>query len=88
MKNTIHLFGWLFVTAGILGLFLPFVQGIVLIALGIACLSFKSPHTQRKIEFFQKILKHYWPAGEKLLAVLEQKCETVLARIKCWRKGK
>ncbi|TSC85145.1 MAG: hypothetical protein G01um101417_12 [Parcubacteria group bacterium Gr01-1014_17] len=88
MKNTIHIFGWLFITAGTLGLFLPFVQGIVLIAFGIAFLSFKSPNAQRKIEFFQKLLAHYWPAAARFLAVLEEKCDIVFTRIRRWRKRK
>lgn len=88
MRRTAHIFGWFFIVAGVLGLFLPFLQGIALLAFGIAIFSFKSPDAQRKIEYFIKLLGHYWPTGAKFLAVLEQKCDTVLQRIARWRKGK
>ncbi|MDP3661587.1 MAG: PGPGW domain-containing protein [bacterium] len=88
MKNIIHLLGWLFIVAGVIGLFLPFLQGIALLVLGIALISFLSPRTQQKVEYFKKVLGHYWPAGARFLAVLEQKCETVLVRIMRFRKGK
>lgn len=88
MKRTVHILGWIFISTGVLGLFLPFLQGIALLALGIAFLSFKSPNAQRKIEYFIKLLGHYWPTAAKFLAVLEQKCDTVLRRIKRWRRKK
>lgn len=87
MKTIAHTFGWLFIVAGAIGLLLPFVQGIALIALGIGFLSFMSPRTQRKILYFRKMLTYYFPAAVRFLAVLEQKCNTMLLRIKRWRKG-
>lgn len=88
MKTIAHTFGWLFIVAGAVGLLLPFVQGIALIAFGIGLLSFMSPHMQRKIIYFRKILEHYCPSVGRFLAVLEQKCDTVLERITRWRKKK
>lgn len=88
MKTTVHTIGWLFIVTGAIGLVLPFVHGIALIAFGIAFISFLSPRTQQKIEFFQKVLGRYWPAAAKFLVVFKQKCDTVLLRITRWRKKK
>jgi uncharacterized membrane protein YbaN (DUF454 family) len=50
-KNTVMLIiGWFFVGLGILGLFLPFLQGILFIMIGLAILSTRS-------EFVKRLLK-------------------------------
>ena len=42
--------GWLFVALGILGIFLPILQGILFLAVGFYLLSLESPWAHRKIE--------------------------------------
>ena len=80
MKSIFHLSGWLLVAAGAVGLLLPFVQGIALIALGVGLLSFRSSSMQKHLHELLKLLSHHWPYGARFLAALEQKCDTVLAR--------
>ena len=46
----ILLTGWLFVLFGILGLFLPILQGILFLAVGFYLLSLESPWVHRKME--------------------------------------
>jgi uncharacterized membrane protein YbaN (DUF454 family) len=43
--------GWLFIVLGILGLFLPILQGVLFILIGLAVLSSRS-------EFIKRFLKH------------------------------
>jgi len=51
-KNSVMLIiGWFFVGLGILGLFLPFLQGILFIMIGLAILSTRS-------EMIKRLLKH------------------------------
>ena len=42
--------GWFFVFLGILGLFLPILQGILFLAVGFYLLSLESPWVHRKME--------------------------------------
>lgn len=42
--------GWLFVLLGILGLFLPILQGILFLAIGFYLLSLESPRVHRMME--------------------------------------
>ena len=52
LKNSVMLIiGWFFVGLGILGLFLPFLQGILFIMIGLAILSTRS-------EMIKRLLKH------------------------------
>ena len=46
----ILLTGWLFVLLGILGLFLPILQGILFLAIGFYLLSLESPWVHRKMD--------------------------------------
>lgn len=55
--------GWFFIVFGVLGLFLPFLQGILFLAVGVALLADHIP-------FFMKIKKriyHKFPKLEKLV---------------------
>lgn len=42
--------GWFFIVLGILGLFLPILQGILFLAIGASLLSLESPRARRLIE--------------------------------------
>lgn len=46
----ILLTGWLFIFLGVLGIFLPILQGILFLAVGFYLLSLESPWVHRKME--------------------------------------
>jgi uncharacterized membrane protein YbaN (DUF454 family) len=50
LRFTILASGWAFIVLGILGLFLPILQGIVFLAIGAYLLSLESPRARRFIE--------------------------------------
>jgi uncharacterized membrane protein YbaN (DUF454 family) len=56
-KIGILMIGWIFVGLGILGLFLPILQGILFIMVGLAILSSRSKLIQR----FMKYLEEHYP---------------------------
>ncbi len=57
--------GWTFVGLGILGLFLPILQGILFIMIGLAILSSRSKTIRRLLDYLErKYPNHY----EKLVA--------------------
>ena len=47
---SIHIIGWFFILVGIAGLFLPFLQGILFILLGLYILSLRSVFAQRQLK--------------------------------------
>ncbi|MBI5166994.1 MAG: PGPGW domain-containing protein [candidate division NC10 bacterium] len=53
--------GWVLIIIGIAGLFLPFIQGILLIIAGLAILSKDSPWARRWME----LVKGWTKRGEK-----------------------
>lgn len=69
--------GWIFLVLGILGLFLPFLQGVLFIMIGLAILSSQS----KRIRNFLKHIEERHPH-------LHQKMELWRERIRNWyRKG-
>lgn len=46
--------GWFFIFLGILGLFLPILQGVLFLAIGSYLLSLESPWVRRKLLQFQR----------------------------------
>jgi uncharacterized membrane protein YbaN (DUF454 family) len=61
----IWILGWFFIGLGILGLFLPFLQGVLFIMIGLAILSTRS----RTIQRFLKVLENRYPQYyEKVVA--------------------
>lgn len=52
-KFGLLIIGWLFVALGILGLFLPFLQGILFILIGLAILSSRSEIIRRFLKKFE-----------------------------------
>ena len=66
-KNTfIIISGWFLLIFGIIGLVLPFLQGILLIALGVAILSARSETFKR---WFEMVKKKY----PKVFTILNKK---------------
>jgi uncharacterized protein len=61
MKNILMLIiGWCFVGLGILGLFLPFLQGVLFILIGIAILSTRSEKIKRLLKHLEdRYPQHY-----------------------------
>jgi len=66
--------GWLFIGLGVLGLFLPFLQGVLFIVIGLAILSSRSeiirrflkhleeryPHQHERVENWKKKLRSWF----------------------------
>ena len=61
--------GWLFIALGILGLFLPILQGVLFILIGLAILSSRS----EIIERFLKHLEERYPHHHKRVEVWKEK---------------
>lgn len=78
LKNLVLLIlGWLFIILGILGLFLPFLQGILFIVIGLAILSSRS----KRIRHLLKYLEDRYPH-------LHKRVETWKEKIRHWVKKK
>jgi uncharacterized membrane protein YbaN (DUF454 family) len=67
--------GWLFIGLGVIGLFLPFMQGILFILIGLAILSSRS-------EIIRRFLKHL----EERHPRLHERVEKWKAKIRGWFK--
>jgi len=57
--------GWLFLVMGILGLFLPFLQGILFILIGLAILSSYSALVKRFLKYLERRYPHHHERVEK-----------------------
>jgi uncharacterized membrane protein YbaN (DUF454 family) len=57
--------GWLFIGLGIFGLFLPFLQGILFILIGLAILSSRSEIIKRLLRHLEERHPHYHQRIEK-----------------------
>lgn len=68
--------GWIFVLLGIAGLFLPFLQGILFLLIGLYLLSHGSPRIQR---FLNRIRERY-PALKRLDEARER-AENMLKKV-------
>ncbi|SDW11968.1 hypothetical protein SAMN05444487_101329 [Marininema mesophilum] len=49
-----QILGWFFIILGIIGLFLPVLQGVIFLMLGFLILSKTSPWAKRKLDQFEK----------------------------------
>lgn len=67
--------GWFFIVLGILGLFLPILQGILFILIGLAILSSRS-------ETIRRLLKHL----ERRYPQYHEKIEVLKERLRKWFK--
>ena len=74
---TILIFGWLFIGLGILGLFLPFLQGILFLMIGLAILSSRSATVQRFLKYLEDRYPQYY-----------QRVDAWREKISLWRRKK
>jgi hypothetical protein len=68
-KIGILIVGWVFIGLGILGLFLPILQGILFIMIGLAILSARSELVKR----FLKHLEERYPQHHKRMLAVKEK---------------
>ena len=68
-KIGILIVGWLFIGLGILGLFLPILQGILFIMIGLAILSTRSELVKR----FLKHLEDRYPKHHERIEIWKEK---------------
>ncbi|NWG03003.1 MAG: PGPGW domain-containing protein [Syntrophaceae bacterium] len=61
----ILMIGWFFIALGILGLFLPFLQGILFILIGLAILSSRSEIIKRLLKHLETRYPHHHERMEK-----------------------
>ncbi len=76
-KLGLLIIGWFFIVLGILGLFLPFLQGILFILIGLTILSSRS----ETIRHFLRHLEERYPQHHKRIEIWEEK-------IRSWFKKK
>jgi len=58
-KFGLLIIGWLFIVLGVLGLFLPFLQGILFILIGLAILSSRSETIKRLLKHLEEHYPHH-----------------------------
>jgi len=51
--------GWVFLVLGFFGLFLPILQGILFLAIGMVLLSYESPWFRKKLTWFERRYPKY-----------------------------
>jgi uncharacterized membrane protein YbaN (DUF454 family) len=68
-KIGLLIIGWLFIVLGILGLFLPILQGILFILIGLAILSSRSETIKR----FLKHLEEHYPQHHERVEIWKGK---------------
>ena len=71
----IVIIGWVFIGLGILGLFLPILQGIVFILIGLSILSSRSPWVRRFLKHIEERFPHHF-----------ERIEIMRERIRRWFK--
>jgi len=77
IKNfSLWIIGWLFIGLGVLGLFLPFLQGILFILIGLAILSSRS----KLIKRFLKHLEERYPDHHERLEKWREKMRSWFKR--------
>jgi uncharacterized membrane protein YbaN (DUF454 family) len=64
-KVGLLILGWLFIFLGILGLFLPFLQGVLFILIGLAILSSRSETVKQFLKHLEKRYPHLHERVEK-----------------------
>jgi uncharacterized membrane protein YbaN (DUF454 family) len=58
-KTAIMIIGWIFIGIGILGLFLPILQGILFIMIGLGILSSRSESVRRFLKHIEERYPHH-----------------------------
>ncbi len=64
-KLGLLIIGWLFIALGILGLFLPILQGVLFILIGLAILSSRSDIIRRFLKHLEERYPHHHEQIEK-----------------------
>ena len=89
MKNAvIAVLGASFIAAGVVGVFLPFIQGILLIVIGLYLLSLGSPKAHAYLTRLYRRGKELFPKIATLLEKLEKKWEDIICRWQSRKEGK
>ncbi len=79
MKRVLKLtLGWIFIVLGVAGLFLPFLQGILFLAIGATLLAQESPWAHDKL---QKLRRRY-PRASATLDRAQERAEAMMARLR------
>jgi uncharacterized protein len=65
----ILILGWVFIGFGIVGLFLPVLQGMLFLMIGLAILSSRSPWVKQFLKHLEKRYPHH---HERLVAWIER----------------
>ncbi|MBO89800.1 MAG: hypothetical protein CMP14_09795 [Rickettsiales bacterium] len=55
----LYIVGWAFLILGVLGLFLPVLQGVLFLAVGMVIMSHVSPWFREKLTVFERIFPKY-----------------------------
>lgn len=76
VRLTLLVIGWLLVLVGIPGLFLPFLQGILMIVLGLAIASLGSERIHRLLHDRM----HPWPRARSRMEAFRQRLHRWLSR--------
>ena len=77
-RMAILTFGWIFIVLGVLGLFLPILQGILFLAIGSMLLSMESPTAQRILTR----LRNKYPSLDKTMIAAQARTNRIVQRIK------
>lgn len=79
MKNAvITVLAWAFIMVGVMSLFLPLLQGVLFIVVGLYLLSFGSPKAREKIRVSYAAFKARFPRVALTLEKLEKKWEDMI----------
>ena len=70
--------GWIFIVLGVLGLFLPILQGILFLAIGGMLLSMESPTAQRILDR----LRSKYPSLDKTMIGTHKRVNRITRQIK------
>lgn len=81
MKNTVlTILAWMFIVVGLISLFLPFLQGVLFIVIGLLLLSKGSPKSREKLRQGYIACKVRFPKIAILLEKFEKKWQNVMHR--------
>jgi uncharacterized membrane protein YbaN (DUF454 family) len=75
-KVGLLIIGWFFIILGIIGLFLPFLQGILFILIGLAILSSRSEIIKR----FLKHLEERYPHHHERIEIWKEKIRNLFGK--------
>lgn len=74
--------GWAFIIVGAISVFLPFLQGVLFIIIGLYLLSIGSPKAREQLNVWYRAFKVRFPRASFTLVKVEKKWEDMISR---WR---